>query len=155
MEQQDVSNLGNVRETNRVAKKVIIEGEEFYELTVVQEYHVDNVGNMLKSWTDEKEHLQEFILSHPDKQAEAITFAMEQLEANKKQIEESFDLSDEDIIAHYKAELKEKQAWLDNYEDFKEKAIKETKTHFEQMKQKAQSTLNNIQQGLTVWDNAL
>jgi len=145
--------IENVKETKReIIKRQNNEGKDIYELTVVQEYYVENIQNMLSSFKHKTETIKDWLKNYEEKVEQALAGAGEQIDLMKEELLKDLTRTDEEVLAKWREEIKEKQDWLNGYDDNKKKLIDATVKELERHKAHAEKELNITEQTVEIWE---
>lgn len=144
-----------VREIKRNIRRKPMGGKDVYELTVVQEYEVGLVKNMVSSWKEKNEQLTSWLKEYKAKKEEIINATISDLIDTRAKIKLDFTKTKEEVWEAWQQELKKKQAFLDEFEEQKKQAIEKQTQQLEQIKNQAMAEFERNEKGIGLWEDAI
>lgn len=149
----DVSDV--MRETLRSITPVMRDGQEFFELSVKQEFHKENVKNMLSTFKLQAQIMEDSLANHEQNIQNAREEAKKNVDLMKQGILDDLAMTNEQVLQKWREECAKKQEWLKNSEKFEADAIMALETQLQQIKQRMESELSKTKKAIDQWGAAL
>lgn len=147
--------MDNVRETKREIKKKPQGGGMFYELTVVQEYHEDNVKNMVESWEQQNNHCEKWLKDNLQKKDDVINQTLRELEIVRDNLKKDFEVTPEQVLDMWRKELIKKREWIDHFDEHLKDAEKKAIEQIDALTNTVRKQFETNEKSITLWKNAL
>lgn len=142
-----------MRETER--KITPLADGQFYELSIKQEFHVENVKNMLATFKMQAQIMEDSLSHHEENVLGAREEARKSVDQMRQGIFDDLAMTNEQVLQKWREECAKKQEWLKNAEQFEADAVKRIELQMQQIKQRMESELSKTKQAIDQWGAAL